>query len=76
MLPVWKMKNGELIEILLYPLELGFGKERYERGWPSVSNDVDILHQLAELSEAYGTIIEIEDGVGKVQIKRRKLRVE
>lgn len=67
-LPVWKMENGELTEILLYPLELGFGKERYERGWPTLSKKVEILKHISQLSKTYGTVITTEDGIGKILV--------
>ena len=68
-LPIWRMKNGELTEIKLYPLELGFEKQRYERGWPVLSENVDIIKRISQLSESYGTKITIEDGIGKILIE-------
>ena len=67
-LPVWKMEDKNLKEILLYPIELGFGQERYERGWPVLSENINILEQLSKLSEPYGTVIEIEGNVGKIKL--------
>ena len=69
-LPIWKMENGELTELHLHPLELGFGKKRFERGWPVLSDNVSILERLAELSAPYGTDIHIEERVGKVLLKK------
>ncbi|MFM9276774.1 CapA family protein [Paenibacillus jiagnxiensis] len=67
-LPVWKMRDGELTELVLHPVELGYGKPRYERGWPELSANGQILAELAELSAPYGTSIEIEGGAGRIGI--------
>lgn len=64
----WKIENGKLKELLLYPITLGFGVPRYRRGWPELSNDTRILEHLADLSEPFGTIIEIKHGIGKVKL--------
>ncbi|MCM3709105.1 CapA family protein [Sporosarcina luteola] len=69
-LPIWKMENGELTELNLHPLELGFGKKRFERGWPVLSDNTAVLERLSELSAPYGTEIHIEEGVGKVLLKK------
>ncbi|MCG3088237.1 CapA family protein [Sporosarcina cyprini] len=65
-LPIWKMKDGELTELVLHPVELGFGKKRYERGWPELSGNQAILERLCRLSKEYGTELEIDGGVAKV----------
>ncbi|MBP3040051.1 CapA family protein [Bacillaceae bacterium Marseille-Q3522] len=70
-LPIWKMKNGELTEILLYPVELGYGQERYERGWPVISSNKAILMDLVKLSEPYGTKIEIDGEIGKIILSEK-----
>lgn len=67
-LPVWKMKDGVLTELYLYPIELGYGQKRHERGWPILSDQVSILDRLSHLSACYGTEIIVEDGIGKVKI--------
>lgn len=68
-IPYWKMTDGELQEIVLYPIELGFEETRYNRGWPSLANRTSILEKLQELSEPYGTKIEIEDGIGRIYVR-------
>src|SRR5690606_4156111 len=45
-IPVWKMKNGRLEEIILYPIELGFSLPRYKRGWPKLSSTTSPLEKL------------------------------
>lgn len=67
--PHWTMSNGELTEISLYPVELGFAKPRYDRGWPVLGDYPGALKKLQELSEPFGTKIEIENGVGKIYVK-------
>ncbi|WP_142382907.1 hypothetical protein [Bacillus sp. V33-4] len=67
-LPFWKMTDGLLDELILYPLELGYHLPRYNRGWPKLSYNQDILQGLKDLSESYGTEITIENGIGRVKI--------
>ncbi|MHC8514265.1 CapA family protein [Sporosarcina sp. ITBMC105] len=68
-LPIWKMKNGELTDLKLYPVELGFGKKRFQRGWPMLTDNAKILERLSILSKPYGTEIAIVDGVGEVSLQ-------
>lgn len=68
-IPTWKMKDGVLEEILLYPIELGFKEPRSMRGWPALDNRTSVLKKLQELSEPYGTKIEIEEGIGRIYVK-------
>lgn len=65
-IPYWKMRNGKLTELTLYPLELGSGRPRYRRGWPQLAASCEVLTRMAVLSEPCGVTIQIEDGVGKV----------
>lgn len=68
-IPVWKMNDGVLKEMILYPIDLGFGEPRYKRGWPQVTNDNSIIKHLQTLSESFGTTIEIqEDGTGILKL--------
>jgi len=67
-IPCWRMKKGKLIELYLYPIELGFSKERYSRGWPRIAINSNIIENLSILSEKFGTKIEIIDGIGKVTL--------
>ncbi|WP_048600242.1 CapA family protein [Rubeoparvulum massiliense] len=69
LVPFWTMEDGELKEITLYPIELGFGLPRYRMGWPQITKNEEILKHFQELSEPYGTKIEIKDGVGKIVLK-------
>lgn len=65
-LPLWRMDNGHLKELLLYPIELGYELPIYRMGWPKISRNSKILERLARLSKDYGTDIDIADGVGRV----------
>ena len=63
--------NGELSELALYPIDLGFGKPRQVRGRPILADDAlgeKIIGDLVRLSEPYGTDIDIRRGVGYVRL--------
>ena len=66
----WEMKNGELTALRFYPIELGYGMKRYERGWPKLSENEAILRKLESLSQKYGTEFAISEGVAEVQLPR------
>ncbi|MFB5664120.1 CapA family protein [Alteribacillus sp. HJP-4] len=68
-IPVWKMNHGGLVEITFYPIDLGFGKPRYTRGWPKLTEDPSVLEHLQALSRPFGTKIEIQkDGTGVIRL--------
>ncbi len=64
----FKVKDGKLSELLLYPITMGFDVPRYNRGWPKLSGDVGVLKKLSKLSEKFGTNIEISGKIGKVSL--------
>ena len=69
MLPICDFAGDRLRAIALYPLTLGFKKPVWERGIPRLASGVQAdatLRRFAELSEPFGTQIEIADGVGHV----------
>ena len=66
--PYWEAENGKLTKLVLMPIELNFGKSRSMGGWPRPKYDQGILERLAKMSEAYGTKIEIENGLGVVRL--------
>lgn len=68
-IPLWKMQDGELVEIELHPIELGFDLPVHRMGWPKISADTRILEDLQALSAPYGTEIKIEGGIGRVLLK-------
>lgn len=68
---VSKFKENRLVEVLLYPIELGFSKRLADRGVPSLappSKAMAILECLQRLSRPFGTQIAIEDNVGVIRL--------
>ena len=66
-------ENGELSELALYPIDLGFGKPSQLRGRPILADDElgqKIMDDLARLSQPYGTEFEFRRGVGYVRLDR------
>lgn len=62
----WNLK-----EIRLYPVDLGFGRPMSQRGRPVLADDdlsQTILGWLQEVSEPFGTTIEIEGNVGVIRV--------
>ncbi|MFE1625253.1 CapA family protein [Brevibacillus reuszeri] len=68
-IPLWKMQDGELVEIELHPIELGFDMPVHRMGWPKISADTRILEDLQSLSAPYGTEIKIEGEIGRVVLR-------
>ncbi|GIO08498.1 hypothetical protein J31TS6_45260 [Brevibacillus reuszeri] len=68
-IPLWKMQDGELVEIELHPIELGFDLPVHRMGWPKISADTRILEDLQSLSAPYGTEIKIEGEIGRVVLR-------
>ncbi|MEN1969814.1 CapA family protein [Lentibacillus sp. N15] len=67
-IPVWKIKDGELVELNLYPIELGMEHPRSKRGWPKVVKCNDVLEKIQKLSMPFGTSVQMADGIGKVML--------
>ena len=65
-IPKWEIKDGKLTSLELAPIELGFGKARSTNGLPEITDNEEILHRLAKMSEKYGTKMEIKNGRAKV----------
>lgn len=69
-LPICHYSDGELASVELHPVDLARSEPRPRRGRPlSAKGEVAdrILDRLAELSEPYGTSIEVEDDVGIIE---------
>jgi len=66
----WDILDGNVTNIKLYPIVLGFDLPRYRKGWPEKSkkNSERILKNLQRLSDPYGTKIHIENGVGVIHL--------
>jgi poly-gamma-glutamate capsule biosynthesis protein CapA/YwtB (metallophosphatase superfamily) len=59
--------GDELVELRLYPIELGWQQPRSQRGTPRLAPEPSgrkIIEHLAELSRPFGTEIAYEDGMG------------
>ncbi len=70
-LPWCRFENGQVVEIKLYPITLGFGKRRTVRGRPMLAHDDEgarILKKMVELSEPFGTKIKIVNNIGIVEL--------
>lgn len=70
-LPRMEFKGDGLKELKLYPVELGQGKPRSQRGRPVLAGPAHgkrILDIITKLSKPYGTEIIIEDNIGYVQL--------
>ncbi len=70
-LPLCTFEDRTLRDIRLYPLTLGFGEPWPERGIPRLADaslGAEILQQMATLSGALGTRIDISDGIGSVRV--------
>jgi hypothetical protein len=68
---VCRFVSRQLAEIRLYPVDLGFGRPMSQRGRPMLAEPElagAILHELRELSEPFGTTIEVHDGVGVISV--------
>ncbi len=63
--------DGEITEVQLYPITLDQALPRSRRGCPRLQEEdaVSTLEYLAELSEPFGTQIEIRDHVGVIRLK-------
>lgn len=65
-------EGGELASIRLYPITLGHGLPRPQRGRPMLADRAlgqEILERLQQLSEPFGTVIRMRDGVGVIEIR-------
>lgn len=65
-------RDGELVEIKLYPVDLGIGKSRpwSRMSVPALADGEiaeRILTRVQELSKPFGTTIEIENGIGVIR---------
>jgi hypothetical protein len=60
-------QGHKVIEIKLYPVDLGFSLPRSQQGTPRLAEPAlgrKIIDRLAKMSEPYGTRIVFKDGVG------------
>ena len=73
--PVWyesvvavpTFQGREVVEMKLYPIDLGQTRPRSQRGTPRLADEATgrkIIARLAEQSAAFGTVITYENGIG------------
>jgi poly-gamma-glutamate synthesis protein (capsule biosynthesis protein) len=68
---VCKFASGNLKQILLYPVDLGYGRPRSQRGRPLLAdteNGKKIISRLSRLSKGLGAEIHYRDGCGIVTV--------
>jgi poly-gamma-glutamate capsule biosynthesis protein CapA/YwtB (metallophosphatase superfamily) len=70
-IPRLTYEGGQLAQIEVFPVSLGFGESVDRRGTPRLARGeeaTEILTRLARLSEPYGTQIDIDAEVGRVRL--------
>lgn len=79
MIPVSRFERNQLVELRVYPIELGHTKRFANRGGPRLApapQGKAILERLQKLSKPFGTVISIESGVGVISLQPGKARGE
>lgn len=70
-LPRMEFEEDRIVDLVLYPIELGQEKPRSQRGRPMLADEVKgekILGIIKKLSEPYGTEIKIEENKGILKL--------
>lgn len=65
---MWAVEDGVMKDVAFYPIDLAQKGTHFQRGTPKSSGSTSTLEHIKRLSEPYGTIIEIRDGVGYVKM--------
>ena len=71
---VTRFTGRQLSELTLYPITLGFGRPRPQRGWPMLAGpDLSrkIIGDVMKFSAPFGTKVEFRDGIGIVGFTAR-----
>src|SRR5262245_48131325 len=66
-----KFEGGKLKEIRIYPVDVGYGKPRWQQGRPMLADGEvaqEILERYQRLSKPLGTNVEIKENVGIVRL--------
>ncbi|MBI3981531.1 MAG: CapA family protein [Gemmatimonadetes bacterium] len=66
-----QFRSGRLAQVDLYPITLGFGLDRPQRGRPLAAKGElarKIITKTQELSKPFGTVITFENGIGVIRI--------
>ena len=61
-------ENGCICSIQLYPITLHMDHPRSQIGFPSLTDNCDVLHRLAKLSEPFGTEMDIRNGIATISL--------
>ena len=64
----FEIENGEVKEIKIYPITMNMGAPLSKLGIPSLANNNEVLKYLAELSEPFGTELEIYDDYALIKL--------
>lgn len=64
----WTMEDRAITEVQLYPVELGMDLPRSRKGSPVLSCSEKTLAYLQQLSQPFGTKLEVENGVGYIRL--------
>lgn len=70
---VSRFEHGEVVEVRLYPVDLGLDAGRVNQGIPRQASPMvakAVLEDLQRLSKPFGTAIEIENGVGVIHPRK------
>lgn len=68
---VCRWEKGQVAEVRLYPVDLGYGERLTSSGTPRLASpqlSKEILTRLQRISKPYGTRIDIESGVGIIRL--------
>ena len=68
---VSRWQGGRVAEVLLYPVDLGYGRKLTSSGTPRLASPEmaqSILERLQRISKLYGTRIDIDAGVGRIRL--------
>jgi hypothetical protein len=72
MIAVSRYERGQVAEIRLYPIDLGYALRGADRGVPRLAAPAlakVILERMQKLSESFGTSIAIEQNMGVIRLK-------
>jgi poly-gamma-glutamate capsule biosynthesis protein CapA/YwtB (metallophosphatase superfamily) len=67
--------NGSASEIVLYPIDLGYGEKLTKSGIPRLADSkkaLEILNRLRTISSPYGTNIEIQNNTGVIKLSKTR----
>ena len=60
-IPCFEIEDGKLTYLEMVPIELGYGMKHSQIGWPRMSQNLDILQHLINLSKPFHTNMVIKD---------------